>query len=79
MSNYDRYIKSFEESFGVGSEDAKKLTYQAVDQWDSVGHMELIATLEEAFDIMMDTDDILDFDSFEKGIEILKKYEIDFS
>lgn len=79
MSNYDKYIKSFEESFGVGPEDVKELTYQAVDQWDSVGHMELIATLEEAFDIMMDTDDILDFDSFEKGIEILKKYEIDFS
>lgn len=79
MSNYDKYIKSFEESFGVGPEDVKELTYQAVDQWDSVGHMELIATLEEAFDIMMDTDDIIDLSSFEKGKEILSEnYGIEF-
>ena len=38
--------------------------------------MGLIASLEEAFDIMMDTDDIIDFSSFTKGVEILKKYNI---
>ena len=34
--------------------------------------MGLIACLEDAFDIMMDTDDIIDFSSYEKGIEIMK-------
>jgi len=38
--------------------------------------MGLIATLEENFDIMMDTDDIIDFSSYEKGKEILKKYDV---
>ena len=32
--------------------------------------MSLIAALEEAFDIMMDTDDIIDLSSYEKGKEI---------
>jgi acyl carrier protein len=40
--------------------------------------MTLIANLEESFDIAMDTEDVIDFSSFKKGIEILKKYKIKF-
>ncbi len=48
-----------------------------IPAWDSIGHMSLVAALEEAFDIMMDTDDIIDLSSYEKGKEILKKYDIE--
>lgn len=79
MSNLEKYLKIFTDTFGVDAETAKGLEYQAVPEWDSVGHMSLIAELEDAFDIMMDTDDIIDFSSFEKGKEILaKNYEIVF-
>ena len=40
--------------------------------------MTLIAALEEKFSISIDTDDIVDFSSFKKGKEILKKYKIPF-
>ena len=50
--------------------------YQSVQQWDSIGHMGMVAALEEAFDIMMETDDIIDFGSYAKGIEILAKYNV---
>ena len=41
--------------------------------------MGLIAELEDTFGIMMDTDDIIDLSSFEKGIEILgEKYDVEF-
>jgi hypothetical protein len=41
--------------------------------------MALIAVLEQSFDIMMETDDIINFSSFEKGMDILSKnYEIAF-
>ncbi len=40
--------------------------------------MGLIAELEDAFDISMEMDDIIDFSSFEKGKEILDKYEVSF-
>ena len=76
MSNSEKYEKAFVESFEISPEEAKKLTYQAIPAWDSVGHMDLIATLEETFDIIMETDDIIDFNSFDKGIEILEKYHI---
>lgn len=79
MSTYEKYVNVFTETFSVSAEDAEKLEYQGVAAWDSVGHMGLIAALEEAFDIMMDTDDIIDFNSFEKGKEILvANYNIEF-
>lgn len=73
MDNLEKYTQVFVETFGVTAEEAKKLKYQDIEAWDSVGHMGLISLLEDAFNIMMDTDDIIDFDSFEKGKEILSK------
>lgn len=79
MTNLEKYTQVFSNSFGVPEDEAKGLVYQAISAWDSVGHMELIAAIEEAFDIMMETDDIIDFNSFEKGKEILsQKYDIAF-
>ena len=75
MSNLERYTKIFADTFGVTEEAAVQLKYQGIDAWDSVGHMGLIAAIEDEFDIMLDTDDIIDFSSFEKGKEILSKEE----
>lgn len=79
MSNIEHYNQSFREAFQVEDSQLAGLTYQSVTLWDSVGHMSLIALLEEAFDIMMETDDIIDFSSYEKGKQILaKKYGLPF-
>lgn len=50
------------------------LRYAEIAQWDSVAHMALIAAIEEAFDIMIDTEDVIDMSSFEKAKEIVAKY-----
>ena len=77
MTNLEKYRNAFVEGLEMSPEEVNdSLEYQGVPQWDSVGHMALIASLEDAFGIMMDTDDIIDFSSFKKGIEILKKYDI---
>jgi acyl carrier protein len=78
MTNLEKYINVYVEAFDVESSEVESLKYQSIVTWDSVGHMNLMAALEEAFDIMMDTDDIIDFDSFEKGKEILAKYDVEF-
>ena len=75
MTNLEIYNNAFKEAFGIEEEALAGLEYQAVAAWDSVGHMNLIALLEDNFDIMMDTDDIIDFSSYEKGKEILAKYD----
>ena len=77
MTNLEKYTNAFVEAFSVKPEEAKDLKYQGIDAWDSVGHMTLVSALEDAFDIMMDTDDIIDLSSFEKGKEILKKYDVE--
>ena len=50
----------------------EKLKYNDIPEWDSIGHMTLMSELEEGFNISMDTDDIIDFISFKKRIQILK-------
>ncbi len=77
MNNLKKYNEIFMKVFSVEEKALEELEYQGIDEWDSVGHMELIAELEDGFDIMMDTDDIIDFSSYKKGIELLKKYQVE--
>ena len=79
MSNLEKYRKVFLKSLSVDeSKVNEKLKYNDVPEWDSIGHMTLMASLEEAFKISMDTNDIVDFSSYKKGKEILEKYKISF-
>jgi len=77
MDNLTKYNKAFIDTFEVSADSLAELEYQSVAAWDSVGHMALMAVLEESFDIMMDTDDIIDFSSYKKGKEILGKYNVE--
>lgn len=77
MTNKEKYAQVFIDSFSITVDQLNEnLVYQSVQQWDSIGHMGMVASLEEAFDIMMETDDIIDFGSYAKGIEILAKYNV---
>ena len=77
MGNLEKYQQAFKETFMVEEEKFSDLKYQDIPEWDSVGHMALMAALEENFQIELDIDDIIDFSSFEYGKEILRKYEVD--
>jgi acyl carrier protein len=77
MTNLETYTLAFVEAFEISADQAPALAYQSIKQWDSVGHMSLMASLEEKFDIMMDADDIIDFSSFLRGKEILRKYDVE--
>ena len=80
MTNLEKYINAYVEAFEVDAKDVPTLKYQTIDAWDSVGHMGLVAALEEAFDIMMEIDDLVDMSSFDIGKEMLsQKYEVDFN
>ncbi len=77
MTNKEKYSAVFIDNFSVDESILnEKFVYQSVPDWDSVGHMGLIAGLEEAFDIMMEMDDIIDFSSYTEGIKILAKYDV---
>ncbi len=77
MTNIEKYRLSFKESLSIKDNDiSENLEYNGIPEWDSIGHMTLMSKLEEEFDISLETDDIVDFSSFKKGIEILKKYKV---
>ena len=77
MDNIEKYNKIFKECFSIDDASLNAaLVYQSIASWDSVGHMQLVANLEESFGIMMDTEDIIDLSSYEKGKTILQKYGV---
>jgi acyl carrier protein len=75
--NLKKYKIAFKETFELAdSDDFDNLKYQSIDSWDSIGHMTLMSALESTFSITFETDDIIDFSSYKKGKEILKKYKV---
>ena len=77
MTNQEKYVNAFVQALEVTAEETPTLVYGESRAWDSVGHMTLVAALEDAFDVMMEMDDIIDLSSFEKGKEILRKYDVE--
>jgi len=57
--------------------DWSSLAYAQHEHWDSLGHMALVAEIEEAFDIMMETDDVIAMSSYPVAVELLKtRYDV---
>ncbi len=78
MTNLEKYNEVFISNLRVTNDQLPGLTHMAISTWDSVGQMLLVAALEETFGIMFETEDILDFSSYEDGIRILKnKYKLE--
>ena len=79
MSNKEKYDEVFIDIFEITKDQlSDSLEYQSITAWDSVGHMSLMAELEDVFDIMLEMDDIVDFGSYKTGIKTLKKYGVEF-
>ena len=79
MTNKAKYDAIFMEVFEISLSDlTDDLEYQSISSWDSVGHMSLIAELEDEFDVMLEMDDIVDFGSYRSGITTLEKYGVKF-
>ena len=78
MNNKNKYNQVFLETFLIDESVLDdNLKYNSIQSWDSIGHMALITGLEEAFDIMMELDDIIDFNSYKEGFEIIAKYGVE--
>lgn len=79
MTNDELLIKAFREALDLPADaEVETLEYNRIPQWDSIAHMALISRLDEAFDIMIDTADIIELSSFAKAKEIIGKYGVTF-
>jgi acyl carrier protein len=77
MSNLKKYNAVFTEVFDVKVEELTKLQYKISSEWDSIAFVNLIASIENSFDIVLEADDAIDFTSYNNGKIILSKYNID--
>lgn len=79
MNSSEKLKQAFVSALEISeAEVTDELSYSQHPKWDSTAHMILIAELESQFDVMLDTDDIIDMSSFAIAREILAKYEIAF-
>lgn len=79
-SSTDKLKECFVKALGISENVVKDdLTYNTIPEWDSVGHMAMIAAIESEFNIMMDINDIIAMSTFGKAKSILTKYGINFN
>ena len=79
MNNSEKLHAAFAQSLNISIDKVTDtLAYNTIPEWDSVAHMALVTEIESAFEIMLDTDDIVDMSSVGKAKEILGKYNINF-
>lgn len=77
MTNLKKYNKVFMDTFYIQKTQLNDdLTNENIDEWDSIGQMTLITSLEEEFNIRLETEDIMSITSYKSGKEILQKYNI---
>ena len=68
MLTATKYSEIFKTALNIGDDKLNEnIKYNEIEEWDSIGHMTLVAALEEEYKITLETDDIIDFSSFKKG------------
>jgi len=78
MTNLEKYNDIFAQVFSAKVEDlGDNYSKQTVPAWDSVHQLNIISLMEEAFDLMLDPEDIMACTSYNAGKEILVKNGIE--
>lgn len=77
MSNIEKLKEAFVEGLEIPMEEIESATMESVDKWDSIGQMSLVAIIEDAFGIEFEPDEVMQFTSFEAGVDILKNHGIE--
>ena len=69
--------EAFVEALDLAADvDVEALEIGKNPEWDSVGHMALVAELESRFGIMLDTEDLIAMASYAQSLEILRRYGV---
>ena len=80
MSHEDQLRQAFAQALNLEpAQVVDSLAYDSIPEWDSTAHMVLIAELEGAFGVMLETADILGLSSVAKAREILARHGVSFA
>lgn len=79
MENEKKLQEAFIEGLGITADaNFENLAYRGIEEWDSVAHMQLVSEIENIFDIMLETQDVIDMSSYVKAKELIAKYGVEF-
>lgn len=78
MANLEVYKNCFVEGLELDIESVETASMETVAKWDSIGQMSLIALVEDAFSIELEPEEIMGFNTYSAGLEILKNHGIEF-
>ena len=79
MENLEKLKSIFSEALQINDINSiEKVKYGETSEWDSIIHMELVSKIEEEFDIMLDSDEIIDLSCLVKAQEILGSHDVSF-
>lgn len=76
MTNLEKYNNAFLNALEVNINELKDLKYGDTQNWQSFGHILLISSIEENFDIEFESEDISQLTSYKEGKNLLKKFNI---
>jgi acyl carrier protein len=72
-----KLIDCFVNTFAIERDQVTlDLAYQSIEPWDSVGHMALVAEIENTFNVTLDTDEIIAMSDVGKAVEIIRKHGV---
>lgn len=78
MNTIEQLRLVFSKAFEVPVEKINnQLKYQGISEWDSMSHLVLVETIETAYKISIEMEDILEMGSVAQVKDILKKYGIE--
>jgi acyl carrier protein len=75
METKDRVIKTFSEIFNVDAQQIKLTdTMEDIESWDSIGHLQLIMSIEAVFGIKLNMEEVVQINSVEKCVDVVSKH-----
>lgn len=82
MALQDRLRRVFVDTLELGDGnhaevDVENLNYRDIPEWDSLGHMTLVAAIEDEFDVQLDTEQVIGLSSFKIAVETLRGLGVD--
>ena len=79
MKNIEKYRNAFMDALELEEDEVSEdLALGETKEWDSLGHMILISTIEDAFDVSIESEEMTEFDSYRSGMELLNRLGVDF-
>lgn len=79
MKNIEKYRNAFMEALDLEEDEVSEdLALGETSEWDSLGHMILISTMEDAFDVSLDAEWMTEFNSYRSGMELLNRLGVNF-